>query len=119
MWGTKRGFGMAMGQSLVAAVLAVVAGTAFSADLATYELAVKQGRFSPETIEVQAGQKFKLHVKNEGPGAEEFESSDLNREKVIPAGRSAEVIIGPLAPGQYKFIGEFHPDTARGRIIAK
>ena len=74
---------------------------------------------SPEQVEIPAGQKIKLVIKNDGPGPEEFESSDLNREKIIKAGKTAEVTIGPLNPGTYKFIGEFHPQTAQGRIVAK
>lgn len=29
------------------------------------------------------------------------------------------VVIAPLKPGSYPFFGEFHPDTAQGRIVAK
>jgi plastocyanin len=82
-------------------------------------LTIKDGRYSPEQMEIPAGQKIKLVIKNDGPGPEEFESSDLNREKLIKAGKTAEVSIGPLNPGTYKFFGEFHPQTAQGRIVAK
>lgn len=85
----------------------------------SYPLTVKDGRFSPDTLEVPAGKKIKLVVKNEGPGAEEFESHDLNREKLIPVGKSVDILIGPLKPGTYGFFGEFHPNTAKGRIVAK
>ena len=34
-------------------------------------------------------------------------------------GKSAEIFIGPLKPGVYDFYGEFHPQTARGQIVAK
>ena len=88
-------------------------------DLPAYNLTIKDGRYSPETVEIPADQKIRLVIKNEGPGPEEFESSGLNREKIIKAGKTAEVIIGPLKPGTYKFIGEFHPKTAQGRIVAK
>jgi len=84
-----------------------------------FELTAKDGRFSPEKIEIPAGQKIRLTVRNEGPGPEEFESSKLNREKMIMPGKSAEIFIGPLKPGVYDFYGEFHPKTARGQIIAK
>ncbi len=87
--------------------------------LPTYQLTAKDGRFSPETVEVPAGKKFKLVVSNEGPGAEEFESRELNREKIIPAGKKADIILGPLKPGTYGFFGEFHPKTAKGQIVAK
>ena len=45
--------------------------------------------------------------------------SDLNREKIIAGGREGTVYVGPLDPGTYEYFGEFNPDTAQGRIIAK
>lgn len=93
--------------------------SAYAADVPTFQLTAKDGRFTPETLEVPANTKFKLIVNNEGPGPEEFESHELNREKVIPAGQKAEIFLGPLKSGTYKFFGEFHPKTANGQIIAK
>jgi len=29
------------------------------------------------------------------------------------------VWVGPLDPGSYRFIGEYHAETAKGRLIAK
>jgi hypothetical protein len=29
------------------------------------------------------------------------------------------VRVGPLAPGRYEFFGEFHPNTAKGVVIAE
>jgi hypothetical protein len=100
-------------------VVAFLAVAARADDLPRFSLTAKDGRFSPETIEVPAGKKFRLVVRNEGPGPEEFESHELNREKVIPAGKQVEIIIGPLQPGKYSFFGEFHPKTANGHIVAK
>jgi hypothetical protein len=100
-------------------VLSLAGVPAFADDLSSYPLTAKDGRFTPETIEVPAGKKFRLVVNNEGPGPEEFESHALNREKVIPAGQKAEIILGPLKAGTYDFFGEFHPKTAKGQIIAK
>ena len=34
-------------------------------------------------------------------------------------GRKAVIFIGPLAPGEYPFFGEFNPQTALGKIIVK
>ena len=45
---------------------------------------------------------------NEDSTPEEFESHQLNREKVIAAGSAASIFIGPLKPGKYAFVGEFH-----------
>lgn len=110
-------------RSLIRALMALSLGAALASALAEelprYQLTAKDGRFTPETIEVPAGKKFRLVVTNAGPGPEEFESHELNREKVIPAGSKAEIIIGPLAPGSYGFFGEFHPKTAKGQIVAK
>ena len=50
---------------------------------------------------------------------EEFESFELNREKVIKGKRKAVIFIGPLRPGRYPYFGEFHPETAQGIIIAE
>lgn len=82
-------------------------------------LTCKDGVFTPNTIEMTAGEKIDLMVQNEGKTAEEFESIELNREKVIPPGRTIKIKIGPLAPGTYGFYGEFHSDTAKGKIVVK
>ena len=103
-------------------LLAVIIGFASVAqadDAPRPVLTIKDGRFIPETLEVAAGQKITLEIHNAGKGAEEFESSDLNREKLIPAGGQATITIGPLKPGKYRFFGEFNPNTAQGVIIAR
>ena len=51
--------------------------------------------------------------------AEEFESSTLKVEKIIPGGQQGTVRLRPLAVGSYAFIGEFHSDTANGSVIAE
>jgi Cupredoxin-like domain len=68
---------------------------------------------------VPAGQKIVLHVINRDSSAEEFESSDLHREKIVTGGARITVYLGPLSPGSYVFFGDFHPHTARGHIVAK
>lgn len=88
-------------------------------DLPTFNLLIKAGHFVPETLEVPAGTKFRLLIKNEGPGAEEFESIELKKEKVLGPGASSFLIFQPLKPGSYKFFGDFHPETAQGRIVAR
>jgi high-affinity iron transporter len=76
-------------------------------------------RFEPTRIEVPAHQKFKLQVKNTDDSADEFESVDLNREKLVAPGQTITVFLGPLDPGEYKFFGDFHQDTAQGIMVAK
>ena len=85
----------------------------------TITLTIKDHRFEPARLEVPAGKKFNLIVKNLDPTPEEFESHDLKREKVIAGKGQATISIGPLKPGTYKFVGEYHESTAQGEIIAK
>ncbi len=94
---------------------------AFAEDSKTaeYTLQIKDHVFIPVTIEVKANQKFKLIVENLDDMAEEFESAELQKEKIIMAGKKATLFITPLKPGTYSFYGEFHPQTAKGAIIAK
>lgn len=76
-------------------------------------------RFVPSQITVLAGQKFKLYVKNDDSTADEFESTDLNRELLVTPGNTITVFLGPLDPGSYHFYGDFHQATAQGIITAK
>lgn len=88
-------------------------------DLPTVSLLIRDGRFVPTTLEVPANTKFRLLIKNEGPGAEEFESVELRKEKVLGPGASSFLIFQPIKPGSYKFFGDFHPETAQGQMVAK
>jgi hypothetical protein len=104
---------------LALACLAAASMAATAADLPTLNLVIRGGRFIPAVVEVPANTKFRLLIKNEGPGAEEFESTVLRKEKVLAPGASSFLIFMPLQPGSYPFFGDFHPATAQGRIVAK
>ena len=91
---------------------------AFAAD-ADYTLTIKDHRFQPAEITIPSGKKIRLLVENQDATPEEFDSKSLNREKVLLGHGKAMVNIGPLAPGRYAFIGEFHSDTAQGAIVVK
>ena len=82
-------------------------------------LVIKNHQFEPAELKVPANQKIKLMVHNQDNSAEEFESKTLKREKVIAAGGKATIVIGPLKPGKYEFMGEFNPTTAKGVVIAE
>ena len=83
------------------------------------QLAFTQHRFVPDRLTVPANVKFRVMVKNNDDTADEFESVDLNREKLVPPGQTVTVFLGPLSPGQYKFFGDFHQDTAQGVMVAR
>jgi Cupredoxin-like domain len=99
--------------------LTLALGTDLAAQDASYTLVIKDHCFQPTEIEIPAGQKIALLVKNDDPTPEEFESTELRREKVVPGGDQITVYIGPLKPGRYEFFGDFNPTTARGHIVAK
>jgi plastocyanin len=84
-----------------------------------YQIEIREHLFYPAELRVPAGQKIKLQVINQDGTPEEFESFELNREKVIMGRRKAIIFIGPLRPGEYPYFGEFHPETAQGVIIAE
>jgi hypothetical protein len=106
---------------VVATALWLAAGVQLAAaeELLALKLTTRNGRFYPETIEAPAGTRFKIVVTNEGPGPEEFESIELRKETVLAPGVTRAVVFAPLKPGVYRFFGEFHPDTAQGRIVVK
>ena len=76
-------------------------------------------KFQPSEIEAPVNQKFKLAITNLDSTMEEFESLDLKREKIISGKKKVVIPMGPLKPGEYKFFGDFHKDTAQGKIIVK
>lgn len=98
---------------------ALLSQALLAADVATFKVAIKNHRFVPSEITVPAGEKVKLLVDNQDSTPEEFESYELNREKIIPGGKQGVIFIGPLKPGKYPFFGEFNEDTAKGVIVAK
>lgn len=75
--------------------------------------------FTPEVVKVPAHKRIKLRVANRDAGPEEFDSKALKVEKIIPPRATVEILIGPLAPGKYSFMGEFHASTARGEVVAE
>ena len=82
-------------------------------------IVIRDHRFVPTQVAVPANTKVKLMVVNEDATPEEFESHQLNREKVVVGRATIPVYVGPLKPGRYPFFGDFHPDTAQGELLAQ
>ena len=96
----------------------VCAPAAMAAD-GEYALIIQDHRFQPAELVVPAGKKIKLSVENRDATPEEFESHDLNREKIIAGKSTITIYVGPLAPGRYRFYGEYNEKTAQGVIVAQ
>ena len=103
---------------LVSIALAALASLAEAAT-PEIEIQIRDHLFFPATIEVPAGVKVRLMIDNQDDTPEEFESYELNREKVIPGKSRTVIFIGPLKPGEYPFFGEFYPKTAQGKVVVK
>jgi heme/copper-type cytochrome/quinol oxidase subunit 2 len=83
------------------------------------ELEIRDHLFYPAELLIPVDTKVKVKISNNDPTAEEFESYELNREKVIPGNSQTVIFIGPLKAGVYPFFGEFFPKTAQGMVVVK
>lgn len=83
------------------------------------EIEIRDHLFYPDVVVIPADTKVKLLIRNLDPTPEEFESYELNREKVIAGQSETVVFIGPLPAGEYPFFGEFFPKTAQGKVVVE
>ena len=103
-------FFVVLGQTLAS-------GAASAADIPEYRLVIQNHVYQPTELKMPADTKFKLVIENRDATPEEFESNEFNREMIVLPNSSASVFIGPLKHGSYRFFGDFHQDTAHGRLI--
>jgi plastocyanin len=111
--------GIVMRAFAAAVVLAAFAVASVPTLAQEFNLVIRNHKFEPAEIRVPAGKRVSIYVSNEDATPEEFDSTALKVEKVIPGKSKGLVRIGPLDPGRYEFIGEFHDDTAKGVVIAE
>ena len=100
----------------LAAVLALAPATVRAQALT---LTIKDHKFTPSEVKVPANKRVTLTVVNDDATPEEFDSHALKVEKVVPGKSKGIVRIGPLKPGRYSFVGEYHESTAKGVVIAE
>ena len=85
----------------------------------TIAVTLKDHKFSPSVIKVKANEPSMIILSNDDDTADEFDSTALKVEKVVPGHAKGNVRIRALAPGKYPFMGEFHAATAQGVVIAE
>jgi hypothetical protein len=90
-----------------------------AAEEPVFQVELKDGVITPLRLEVPARTRFKVVVTNRGQGPAEFESVELHKEVVVPAGSSSVLIIRTLDPGDYKFFDDFQPNAPAATLIAK
>ena len=111
---------MALSRRLVLFSPALLAITPAGAEaMPEFQVTLKEHRFDPAELTVPAGVRFQLTVRNADSTVAEFESTDLRVERIITAGRTMKLRLGPLEPGRYAFFDDFHSDETRGALIAK
>lgn len=104
------------GHSVALAATLLVTSFAYADDFEAH-LVIREHKFEPAELTVPAGQKIKLLVENQDATPEEFESNELNREKVVTGKGTITVFLGPLDAGRYPFFGDFHQETAQGVLV--
>ena len=109
---------MAMRRLVFWMCVAMGCGTAQAADHEA-RLVIRDHKFDPAELTVPAGEKIKLTIENQDATPEEFESTELNREKVVVGKGTIVVFLGPLDAGTYKFFGDFHQESAQGALVVK
>lgn len=105
--------------ALLIACGVLLGSVASAADDGDVRIVLREHKFVPAEVTVPAGKKIRLIIENQDATAEEFESYELNREKVVAGNSQITVFVGPLAPGRYPFFGDFHKETANGVLIAQ
>lgn len=83
------------------------------------QTSIKNQRFVPDEIHIRADQSITLRIINEDLIPVEFESSDLNKEKMIQPGKTIDIPIRGLKAGIYEFFSDFGPKDLRGKIIVQ
>ena len=95
----------------------LVTSAVYAADTAP-TITLKDGAFTPANLTIPANQKVEITVVNATDKSAEFESEDLDREKVVKAGDSIKVTVGPVKAGTYGYVNDYHDET-KGTITAK
>lgn len=108
-----------MNRLAIVAALAFASFAAHANEIPEFHLVIRGHVYRPAELKVPAGTKIKLVVENQDASPEEFESTEFNREKIVLPNSTASVYVGPLKPGSYRFFGDFHQDTAQGRLIVE
>ena len=110
---------MNFGKRLFAGLMVAALTPVLHAATPVMEIEIRNHLFFPPEIVIPADTKVKLLITNHDPTPEEFESYELNREKVISGNSKVVIFIGPLPAGEYPFFGEFYPKTAQGKVVVR
>ena len=104
----------------LAAALVATGVPATAADpVGEIPLVIEKNRFQPDVIKVKAGSPFVLVITNKDKGPEELDMLQPRIEKVIPGGKTVRLRMPALKAGTYPFVGEYHAETAKAKIVVE
>jgi plastocyanin len=106
---------------LLATAFLVLASTTAFATANEFTLTISAHAFDPKELKIPADTKITLRVVNKDSTPAEFESKSLAREKIIPGKSTGVIKLGPLKPGRYPFVEEYHENeaAAQGTIVVE
>ncbi len=104
---------------VVASLASAIAAPAWADDLVTYDILLKDHKFTPSEIHVPTGKPFFVHVTNATDYADEFEMLLPALEKTLQPGQEGKVRIRPLGRGRFPFFGETDPDNEQGAFVSE
>jgi len=84
-----------------------------------FEIVAQEGLLQPAQLQVPAGVKLRLTLRNAGKTPVEFESLALHLEKMVMPDSAATVTVQPLSAGSYSVGDEFHPDNGTVSLLAR
>jgi hypothetical protein len=104
----------------ITAALVATGVPAIAADpIVEIPLVIEKNRWQPDVIKVKAGAPFVLVITNKDKGPEEFDMLQPRIERVIPGGKTVKLRMPALKAGTYPFVGEYHAETAKAKIVAE
>ena len=105
--------------SFTCLVLLGAVAPAHGEDMPVFRIEMNDGAITPRQLEVPANRPFKLEIHNIGTTPVEFESLELRKEKVLGPKVKSFMVIRRVAPGEYKFFDDFHPNSPHAVLISK
>lgn len=99
--------------------IALSQGTTLPDGTPVFQVEMKDGVVTPQRLDVPAGRRFLIEIKNSGTTPAEFESKDLKKEIGIFPGQTSTMAIKRLDAGEYTFFDDFHPGSPAAVLIAK
>ena len=74
--------------------------------------------FKPADLQLKAGEKATIELKNDGKTKHNLTIKDLKVDEDVEGGKSTKISVEPKA-GNYQFQCEYHPDKMKGTITVK